>query len=102
MGSKVVGFRCTADRAIAPTKLVGTHLCLRSKTPLWSPRQRRCGAAAGGVVRASASASDDEGYTTDGPPPGCARYSVELSKPLGIVLEERKNAGTIVVAELVR
>ncbi|GAB4818674.1 hypothetical protein N2152v2_005720 [Parachlorella kessleri] len=33
-------------------------------------------------------------------PLGCARYSVQLSKPLGIVLEEDKS-GTIFVAEVV-
>ena len=33
--------------------------------------------------------------------PGCSRYSVSLSKPLGIVLEENKTTGTITVAEIV-
>jgi len=33
-------------------------------------------------------------------PKGCSRYSVELNKPLGLVLEERKSTGTIVVAEI--
>ncbi|KAI5071172.1 hypothetical protein GOP47_0013423 [Adiantum capillus-veneris] len=33
------------------------------------------------------------------PPPGCSRVKVELSKPLGIVLEEDK-AGNIFVAEV--
>lgn len=32
-------------------------------------------------------------------PPGCSRYEVELSRPLGLILEENKN-GTIVVAEI--
>jgi C-terminal processing protease CtpA/Prc len=32
-------------------------------------------------------------------PPGCSRYDVELRRPLGLVLEERKG-GAIVVAEV--
>ena len=32
-------------------------------------------------------------------PPGCSRYEVELSRPLGLFLEETKS-GTIVVAEI--
>ncbi len=34
-------------------------------------------------------------------PAGCSRYSVSLGKPLGLVLEENKSTGTIVVAEIV-
>jgi C-terminal processing protease CtpA/Prc len=34
-------------------------------------------------------------------PTGCSRYSVSLGKPLGLILEERKSTGTIVVAEIV-
>lgn len=34
-------------------------------------------------------------------PPGCSRYSVELTKPLGIVLEENRATGSITVAEVV-
>ncbi|KAH7620200.1 hypothetical protein NADE_002830 [Nannochloris sp. 'desiccata'] len=34
-------------------------------------------------------------------PTGCSRYSVSLGKPLGLVLEERKSTGTIIVAEIV-
>lgn len=34
-------------------------------------------------------------------PPGCSRYSVSLTKPIGLVLEERKDTKTIVVAEIV-
>lgn len=50
----------------------------------------------GRALEAQSGASD-----TDLPPPGCARYSVTLSKPLGLVLEENKSAGTIVVADVV-
>jgi S1-C subfamily serine protease len=32
-------------------------------------------------------------------PPGCSRYDVELRRPLGLVLEERKT-GEIIVAEV--
>jgi hypothetical protein len=42
---------------------------------------------------AAAAAADDA------PPAGCSRYSVTLSRPLGLVLEERR-AGGIVVAEV--
>jgi C-terminal processing protease CtpA/Prc len=34
-------------------------------------------------------------------PAGCSRYTVSLGKPLGLVLEERKATGSIVVAEIV-
>ena len=34
-------------------------------------------------------------------PKGCSRYSVALGKPLGLVLEEQKSTGSIVVAEIV-
>jgi hypothetical protein len=40
-------------------------------------------------------ASDDE------IPPGCARYSVTLSKPLGLILEQDRDNGSIYVAEVV-
>jgi len=33
-------------------------------------------------------------------PAGCMRYSVTLSKPLGLVLEEDRAAGTIIVADV--
>lgn len=33
-------------------------------------------------------------------PPGCSRYTVTLNKPLGLVLEESKELGTIVVGEV--
>lgn len=32
-----------------------------------------------------------------GPPPGCSRYTVELRKPLGIVLEQKDKSGDIFV-----
>lgn len=31
-------------------------------------------------------------------PPGCARYTVKLSKPLGLILEERPEGGIVVVS----
>jgi C-terminal processing protease CtpA/Prc len=34
-------------------------------------------------------------------PTGCSRYSVSLGKPLGLVLEENKSTGTIIVAEII-
>ena len=34
-------------------------------------------------------------------PPGCARYTLRLRKPLGMVLEEERGTGRITVAELV-
>ena len=39
--------------------------------------------------------------SVDEVPRGCSRYSVALSKPLGIVLEENSVTGAITVAELV-
>lgn len=33
-------------------------------------------------------------------PPGCSRYSVSLKKPLGIVLEQKKDTGIITVVEI--
>ncbi|KAI8473958.1 MAG: hypothetical protein J3K34DRAFT_409080 [Monoraphidium minutum] len=35
-----------------------------------------------------------------GPPPGCARYTVELRKPLGIVLEQKGTSGGIFVVSI--
>lgn len=35
------------------------------------------------------------------PPPGCARYSIEVARPIGLVLEEQ-DGGAIVVAEIVQ
>lgn len=46
--------------------------------------------------RCYAAASDDE------IPPGCARYSVTLSKPLGLILEEDRDSGSIYVGEVVK
>lgn len=48
-------------------------------------------------MTATSSSSDEEGEKV---PTGCSRYTVSISKPLGIVLEERKEGG-IIVAELV-
>jgi hypothetical protein len=33
-------------------------------------------------------------------PPGCARYSISLKKPLGLVLEQNKDTGVITIAEI--
>ena len=41
-----------------------------------------------------------EAEEQDKPPPGCSRFTVELKKPLGIVLVEKKD-GNIVVEEVV-
>jgi len=45
-------------------------------------------------------ATESKGQDYDSPPPGCNRFKVELSKPLGIVLEEDKS-GNIFEAEIV-
>ena len=34
-------------------------------------------------------------------PPGCSRYELSITKPIGLVLEERKDTRSIVVAEIV-
>eukprot|EP00246_Nothoceros_aenigmaticus_P000272 TRINITY_DN10417_c0_g1_i2.p1 TRINITY_DN10417_c0_g1~~TRINITY_DN10417_c0_g1_i2.p1 ORF type:complete len:180 (-),score=14.50 TRINITY_DN10417_c0_g1_i2:182-721(-) len=55
------------------------------------------------VPRAIVNSDQASGSTTDGldlPPPGCSRIKLEISKPLGMVLEQDKN-GNIVVAGLV-
>ncbi|CAI7846314.1 unnamed protein product, partial [Closterium sp. NIES-53] len=62
-----------------------------------SPRQRlpqRPARPVAAVAAETASAEDDV------PPPGCSRIKVELTRPLGLVLEER--AGGIFVAEVAR
>jgi hypothetical protein len=33
-------------------------------------------------------------------PQGCSRYSISIKKPLGLVLEQNKDTGVIVVAEI--
>ncbi|XP_057833848.2 uncharacterized protein LOC131044522 isoform X2 [Cryptomeria japonica] len=50
---------------------------------------------------ASENAIESKGKDFDLPPPGCSRFKVELSRPLGLVLEEDK-AGKIFVAEIVK
>ncbi|ABO99723.1 predicted protein [Ostreococcus lucimarinus CCE9901] len=57
-------------------------------TPRAGPSRRR-------LTRRRAAAADDEPV-----PPGCARYAVELKKPLGMFLANDKN-GNIFVEELV-
>ncbi|PSC69815.1 PDZ domain [Micractinium conductrix] len=50
------------------------------------------------VEQAAATASGDQ---SDGEvPPGCARYTVELPKPLGLVLEEGPGGRGVYVAEI--
>lgn len=49
----------------------------------------------------SKNAAESSGKDFDLAPPGCSRFKVELSKPLGVVLEEDKS-GNIFVAELVK
>jgi len=46
------------------------------------------------------SASSTSAVDDDPVPPGCSRVKVELSKPLGLVLEENKARGGIFVAEV--
>ncbi|GBF93447.1 hypothetical protein Rsub_06580 [Raphidocelis subcapitata] len=36
----------------------------------------------------------------EGPPAGCSRYTVELRRPLGVVLEQQQAGGAIVVASI--
>lgn len=52
---------------------------------LRAPRAQAAGAAAAGE---------------EGPPPGCARYTVELRKPLGFVLEQKSEGSGIFVAAI--
>eukprot|EP01018_Ginkgo_biloba_P039597 Gb_22216 [translate_table: standard] len=52
-------------------------------------------------VNESKDAIESKGQDFDLPPPGCSRIKLELSKPLGIVLEEDK-VGNIFVAEVVQ
>jgi C-terminal processing protease CtpA/Prc len=48
-----------------------------------------------------AEASQSVNEEQDAIPSGCSRYTVSLSKPLGLVLEEDPKAGTIKIAEIV-
>lgn len=50
---------------------------------------------------AAAAAAPSVAESSTDIPPGCSRYSVSLTKPLGIVLEENKATGAITVAEIV-
>ena len=69
-------------------------------------RRREGGrAAAASRARATAQATEGNGDTTDAEeeesvPPGCSRYSVQVKRPLGLVLEE-DTKGNIFVAEVV-
>lgn len=50
-------------------------------------------------LRCRAAAADEgEEEQEDKPPPGCARFTIELKKPLGLVLVEKKDGGLIVVS----
>lgn len=71
--------------------LLTTIPSLRTPPPTTSKRR--------GVfpVTATSSSSDEEGERV---PIGCSRYTISISKPLGLVLEERKEGG-IIVAGLV-
>lgn len=70
-----------------------THHLSRSSSPLLTKAQED-------DSNQSASRSVAE-QSMDQIPSGCSRYSVSLGKPLGLVLEENKSTGTIVVAEIV-
>ncbi|EFN56691.1 expressed protein [Chlorella variabilis] len=76
------------------------------------PQQRRGGRAAQQLLRAraevqqapAAAPAAQQSVDSDGEervPPGCARYTVELPKPLGLVLEEGKSGRGVYVAEVV-
>lgn len=63
--------------------------------------QRRRAAAAGRLAAEPEGASVATSSTDeDRPPPGCARYTVSLPKPLGLVLEEGKGGRGVYVAEI--
>ncbi|KAH7300721.1 hypothetical protein KP509_24G075800 [Ceratopteris richardii] len=53
------------------------------------------------AVESESSLSSANTGSNDYPPPGCTRMKVELSKPLGMILEEDKS-GNIFVAEVLK
>jgi hypothetical protein len=59
----------------------------------WAQQQQQ--QAEGDPAAAAAAAAADV------VPPNCSRYKVSLTKPLGLVLEEDKSSGSIVVAEII-
>ena len=62
---------------------------------LRAPVRARRSVRRGAVVRAAA-----EEEAEDKPPPGCTRYTINILRPLGLVLEEKKEWG-IYVGEIV-
>ena len=62
---------------------------------LRAPVRARRSVRRGAVVRAAA-----EEEAEDKPPPGCTRYTINILRPLGLVLEEKKEGG-IYVGEIV-
>ncbi|KAL4443216.1 hypothetical protein ABPG75_010971 [Micractinium tetrahymenae] len=52
------------------------------------------------AAAAAATASGEFSDSEDRVPPGCARYTVELPKPLGLVLEEGQGGRGVYVAEI--
>ena len=55
---------------------------------LRAPVRARRSVRRGAVVRAAA-----EEEAEDKPPPGCTRYTINILRPLGLVLEEKKEGG---------
>ncbi|KAL4419627.1 hypothetical protein ABPG77_008568 [Micractinium sp. CCAP 211/92] len=88
---------------------VQRRLVSRSASPA---QQLRCGrqarierrlVARAEVEQAAAAAATSSGEFSDSEdrvPPGCARYTVELPKPLGLVLEEGQGGRGVYVAEI--
>eukprot|EP00252_Welwitschia_mirabilis_P028074 TRINITY_DN9966_c0_g1_i5.p1 TRINITY_DN9966_c0_g1~~TRINITY_DN9966_c0_g1_i5.p1 ORF type:complete len:205 (-),score=12.06 TRINITY_DN9966_c0_g1_i5:28-642(-) len=72
------------------------RLCNQSSESLWITKAKRTLS-----FKRCSNATEGNYEESDLPPPGCSRVKVELSKPLGIVLEEDQS-GKICVAELVK
>ena len=75
-----------------------------SSRPRLAPVAARSRLARSTAVRAQQQevqvASSSSTSSIDSPPPGCSRYTVSLTKPLGLVLEQQTEGGPIVVAEI--
>ena len=86
MQCRVINNRASIQNRIARVKIASSQ---SRRSPLATTRA------------AAKDSSSVQSEIDEVPAPGCFRYSVSLSKPLGLVLEENKTTGTITVAEIV-